>query len=85
MPLYEVGQEVYANRDLGTPASGDHPAFDHARYGDKLFVLEHRPGNEYPYLLSKSPDGSLPFGAKGIELMSQKPFSHNEYGRFGYN
>ena len=84
MPLYEPGQIVYANRDLNTDACGDHPAFAHARYGDALYVLAHRPERENPYLLSKDKDGSLPFSASAKELMAQKPFQHNEYGRFGY-
>lgn len=84
MSLYPVGSTVYANRELITEACGDHPALGHVSYGDKLFVLEYRPGREHPYLLSRSEDGGLPFSAKATELMSQKPFSHNEYGRFGY-
>lgn len=77
MALFKVGDVVYACCVIQTDACGDHPSFLHARHGDKLYVLEHRPGKEYPYVLSAREDGSEPFSAKSTELMKQKPFPHN--------
>lgn len=77
MALFKVGDVAYAGCVIQTDARGDHPAFLHARHGDKLYVLEHRPGKEFAYVLSAREDGSEPFSAKATELMKQKPFPHN--------
>jgi len=77
MALYEIGQEVWATKELITAATGDHPAFLHARPGQKLYVIEHKPGQEQAYKLSTKADGSYPFWASPLEIMGQRPFGHN--------
>lgn len=78
MALYETGQTVYAAKYLGDSACGDHPALHHAARGDALIVIAHDPKKIYPYTVSHNADGSHPFGAEGTDLMSQKPFDHND-------
>lgn len=75
MALYEVGQEVWASKELITEATGDHPMFLHARRGQKLYVIEHKPDMEQAYLLSAEANGSYPFWASSREIMGQKPFN----------
>lgn len=77
MPLYQVGQIVYAAKTLITDACGDHPAFLHARPGDRLVVLGYEAGTHYPYSVADNPEGRDSFRAMGKELMGQKPFEHN--------
>lgn len=85
MPLYNVGQTVYATKELSTSATGDHPAFLHARAGNALVVLEYRANQEFPYLVADNPEGREAFYAKSIELMGQKPFAHNIDNYSWYN
>jgi len=77
MPLYQVGQIVYAAKTLITDACGDHPAFLHARPGDRLMVLDYDAERFHPYSVADNPEGKESFRASAKDLMSQKPFEHN--------
>ena len=77
MALYSEGVTVFTNKSIGTPASGDHPAFHHANAGDEFVVIRHNPEYTYSYLIGKSLDDKEPFWVGPNDLMSQRPFKHN--------
>lgn len=78
MSLYPIGSAVYASCNVVTHATCDHPDFHHAEPGDKLHVIDYIQGAEYPYKVSAYETGIYPFFVSGKELMSQKPFAHNQ-------
>lgn len=80
MAIYQIGQTVYAATTIKTDATGDHPAFLHAKHGDELIVIEHTDRKDFPYLLANNPEGKEPFYASPKEIMGQKPFAHNARG-----
>jgi hypothetical protein len=81
MPQYEVGDVVYAIKELRDPPSGDSPGGYLCDFADKLIIRDvFLPKNGmHSYLVSHEPRVKPPwFQIYGNEISTMKHFSHNK-------